>query len=173
MADITGGRAIFNRLGALGPKRAGAQGAAARFRELERTGRGREYLEQAGVTATSRTQMKWLSGEATPNKANSDAIGAAYRAWQRDNLVNRATRGRRPIEVYPSTEVRQQSRDQISGQPVPVTLTDDEWKKLASAYQRNDIAAADKIWHEAVDREIIGSPPGRAYATVDHVWFGE
>jgi ABC-type taurine transport system substrate-binding protein len=75
--------------------------------------------------------------------------------------------------VYPSRDVVHQSKDRISADPRQVNLTDDEWRKLTEAYQRGDITKADQVWTDAISRENQGSPPAKAFARVNHVWFGQ
>lgn len=167
----SGGRAFLGRLSDLAPKRS-ARSAPARFREMSRSTRGRSYLDRSGVSGSARTQQGWLSGERAPSKSNRDAIDRAYQDWQRDNLAARASKGGRTVEVYPDADVVRKSRGGVSPDPVKVTLTEDEWRRMSSAAQSGDDAEANRVWQGAIAREIIGSPPARAYATVDHVWFG-
>jgi hypothetical protein len=167
----TGGKAMLDRLLELPPKRS-ARGTVAKYRHLMRSGRGRSFLERADVGGTDRTRKKWVSGETKPSKANQTAINQAYEEWQRSNLKARASKGGKRVEVYPDKQVVQQSNNAMSGDPVWVSLSPDEWDRMIKAAMTGDVATADRIWNGVVGRELMGSPPGRAYRTVSHVWFG-
>lgn len=55
-----------------------AKSANAQFRQLERTPAGRAALIAAGVSATARTQLAWITGDRTPTRANQERIREAY-----------------------------------------------------------------------------------------------
>jgi hypothetical protein len=162
---ISGGRAVAERLAQVAPK-SRAAGASAQFKALEKTDRGRGYLNAAGVSATSRTQLSWLSGESAPGPANSRAISAAYDTWRRDNMSRRL--GRR-IEVYPDPDIARQSGGAVRTRDLDASP--EEWDELIEAWQSGDAAAMDRAWNRMVSEQVQDSPPGRAYFTVSHVWF--
>jgi hypothetical protein len=163
---VSGGQAVFNQLSAMVPKRS-ARNTLSRFKELERTSRGRERLDQAGVSASTRTQLEWLAETRTPSARNRRAIDEAYRMRGRDNMARRIGR---EVEVYPDPETTRQSLGAVRQQTV--SLSPAQRQAFVAAWQAGDVAAADTLWNQVVDDQIMDSPPGRAYHKVSHVWFG-
>lgn len=62
-----------------------AKGWRAQFRQLTGTRKGREALGEAGVSANTRTQSRWLSG-GEASKGNRAAISRAYEAMRMENV---------------------------------------------------------------------------------------
>jgi hypothetical protein len=168
--QITGGEALAEALTRIAPKRVSAS-PTAMFRAMERSGRGREYLADAGVNATTRTQLNWLTGESTPNAANQRAIRSAYDKWAGANARNRTGSnqpGSTPIEIYPGAG----GSDQY-GRPVKhISITDAQLGRAIELSNRGDTEGLNSLWDSMVDDQIIDSPPGKAYRTVSHVFIG-
>lgn len=160
--QVKGGTALGRAIARAGPKRTPANNAGSMFRAMERSGRGRQFLQSSGVSASQRTQMGWLSGESKPSAANARAIQSAYANWSASNITRRV--GRR-IEVYPSVS----GADQY-GRPVrEVAATDEQISAAIDAYNRADDAGLDAIWVEITDEANWDSPKGKAYRIVSHV----
>jgi hypothetical protein len=161
--QIAGGEALSNALARSAPKRTAAS-PLAMFRTMERSDRGRGFLDSAGVSATTRTQLHWLSGETQPSAKNSQAIKEAYDNWSAANLSHRHGN---IIEIYPSSS----GADQY-GRPVrAIAVTNDELAKMIKAAHAKDTDGLNRLWNTQVDLQILDSPPGKAYHTVSHVVF--
>lgn len=143
----------------------------AMFRAMERSGRGREYLADAGVNANTRTQLNWLTGESTPNAANQRAIRNAYDRWAGANARKRtnSTRpGSTPIEIYPYGD----KNDTYGQTPRTIHITDQDLGRAIELTARGDIGALDSMWIDLVESQLQDSPVGKKYANVSHVWIG-
>lgn len=67
-----------------GPRRTSydRQGWRAQFSQLSSTRAGYAALERAGLSASTRTQRGWLTGDVEASKANREHIAEAYRSMQ-------------------------------------------------------------------------------------------
>ena len=170
IGQISGGEALAQALTGISPQRVPAS-PTAMFRAMERSGRGREYLTDAGVNATTRTQLNWLTGESSPNAANQRAIRNAYDRWAGANARRRSggnLPGATPIEIYPGTG----GSDQY-GRPVKhITITDAQLGRAIELTNRGDTAGLNSLWDSMVDDQIQDSPPGKAYRVISHVAVG-
>lgn len=57
-------------------------GWQAQFSQMSKTKAGYAAMETAGLSATTRTQRAWLSGDATASQANRSLIAEAYKTMQ-------------------------------------------------------------------------------------------
>lgn len=73
---------LFSRQGRPGGRRASydRQGWRAQFAQLSSTTSGYAAMERAGLSATTRTQRGWLSGDVAASAANRKLISQAYQA---------------------------------------------------------------------------------------------
>lgn len=73
---------LFSQQGRPGGRRASydRQGWRAQFAQLSSTTSGYAAMERAGLSATTRTQRGWLSGDAAASAANQKLISQAYQA---------------------------------------------------------------------------------------------
>jgi hypothetical protein len=159
---VNGGNAISSALSSLNARRVSPN---AMFREMSRSGRGYQFMTNAGVNASPATQSKWLKG-GTPSASNTRAIEKAYGQWAGSNVRRRAGR---IVEVYPSS-----ANTDRYGRPVRnIALTDDEINDMIEANNRGDTDQLNQMWRTAVDREMsTDSPPSKAYYNISHVAFG-
>ncbi len=77
-----------------------AKGWHAQIRTLTETKRGSAAADKAGLSPSVRTLQKWLSGDATPSKANQAKIAEAYgalRTWKVDKATTEATKANREV----------------------------------------------------------------------------
>jgi hypothetical protein len=72
---------LFTTEGRAGGRRStyDAKGWQAQFSQLSSTKEGYAAMERAGLSATTRTQRGWLTGDAEPTRANRGLIAEAYR----------------------------------------------------------------------------------------------
>ncbi len=87
-----------------------AKGWEAQLRALTASKRGSTAADRADLNPTARTLRGWLSGDATPSKANQQKIDQAYgalRNWRVDTANAKATAARHNLAEETSAALRQ------------------------------------------------------------------
>ncbi|MFF0561525.1 hypothetical protein [Streptomyces sp. NPDC004266] len=153
---------------------ASKRGLSARLRYLDSPA-GRAALKEQGVTA--RTIRSWMTGKATPTKANRERIDSAYWGRRRENLIRSGWlkrhldnhgRGRR-MEIYPVDQSQvpaERSRPTLQQRSITVRYI---WGDLVDAWASQDADTVDEIWDDVIsdlDSDY------NAYAHVSSVGIG-
>lgn len=152
------------------------RGLAARLRYLTASSAGYEAMERAGISATPRTLIAWLSEQRTPHRANRQKIDAAYWDLRRRNMAAHLKRrlnagGGTRIEIHPAdqTQTQQPHRRDITVRRLTVRSTHGIWDDMVDAWIARDNQALDTIWDEIITD--IGSD-WDSYAYVSSIGFG-
>lgn len=119
-----------------------AKGWQAQFNQLSSTAAGYKAMEAAGVSATTRTQRGWLSGEVTPNTANRAGIAQAY-ALMRGGFGQGWKTAK--FEISGRVTMGRDSRDRGSGgsSPLRVDGAEGRWDRIEEEF--NGAADPDTI----------------------------
>jgi hypothetical protein len=150
-----------------------ARSPRAQYKHLASTARGRQALQDAGITAAPQTRRRWLTGRQNPGKANREAIAEAYRAMQRGGIPDSVRR--RDFEIKGRVGTGSDIRDRGTRTHAPLRIRgrSGTWNRLDAIYRSGewdllgDGGVEDLISEDLIEADIGGSDgwffPGGSY----------